>query len=433
MRNRADDLPSMADRALAERDPEVAGLPLLLDADAMAEWLGELLGVTCRVIPGRLRYKAGTSCVASFVLQTHGGEPQSLQCIAHAYNGAGVAKAHKSIEQAPRETVLAFDRGLRVVVTTLAADRALPGVRSLTDPGARARLLERLLPDRPELAGASLRTLRHNPERRWVAVLDPAAGEPVVLRAYRKPDARQHWEAYDRIGRGAARTPALLATSRRHAVAAVEWAPGAELSYDGSDADGFAAAGRTLAGLHDHPPVRLREVSAESQAGAVRAAARHVGVLLPDLGVQASTLAEQIATELARRPQGSTVLHGDFSADQAIRAADGGVTLIDLDAACRGDRAIDLGSARAAALIHATVRGDAGAADAPMTALLDGYGAHRQLPDSSSLALHTAAHLLRRAPEPFRHRQPDWDRTVHAIVMQAGRVLDSTTSGGRVG
>lgn len=422
----------MADRALADRDPEVAGLPLLLDANAMAEWLGELLGVTCRVIPGRLRYKAGTSCVASFVLQTHGGEPQTLQCIAQAYNGAGVAKAHKSIEQAPLETVLAFDRGLRVVVTTLVADRALPGLRRLTDPGARARLLERLLPDRPELVGASLRTLRHNPERRWVAVLNPAAGEPVVLRAYRKPDAEEHWEAYARIGRDAARTPALLAKSRRHALAAVEWAPGTELSYDVSDVDGFAAAGRTLAGLHDHPPVRLRQATARSQAGAVRTAAQHVGVLLPDLAVQASALAEQIATGLAQRPPGSTVLHGDFSADQVIRAADGSVTLIDLDAACRGDAALDLGSARAAALIHATVRGDAGAADAPMTALLDGYGAHRTLPASSALAIHTAAHLLRRAPEPFRRRQPHWDRHVYAIVAQAGRVLGSTTPSGRV-
>lgn len=432
MRSRAEDLPSMADRALADRDPEVAGLSLLLDANAMAEWLGELIGVTCRVIPGRLRYKAGTSCVTSFVLQTDGDEPQSLQCIAQAYSVAGVAKAHKSIDQAPLETVLAFDRGLRVVVTTLAADRALPGLRSLTDPDARARLLERLLPDRPELAGASLRTLRYNPERRWVAVLDPAAGEPVVLRAYRRPDAKEHWETYARIGRDAAHTPDLLAKSRRHAVAAVAWAPGAELSYDVSDVDGFAAAGRALAGLHDHPPVRLREASAQSQAGAARAAAHHVGVLVPELAAQASALAEQIATELAGRSQGSTVLHGDFSADQVIRAADGGITLIDLDAACRGEAAHDLGSARAAALIHATACGDAGAADAPLTALLDGYGAHRRLPDSPSLALHTAAHLLRRAPEPFRRRRPDWDRQVYAIVADAGRVLGSSTSNGRM-
>src|SRR5690625_6225450 len=52
-----------AEQSLADRDPDLPGLALLLDCDRLTRWLGSLLGRPVTVRRHHLRYKPGTSCV----------------------------------------------------------------------------------------------------------------------------------------------------------------------------------------------------------------------------------------------------------------------------------------------------------------------------------------------------------------------------------
>ena len=284
-------------------------------------------------------------------------------------------------------------------MTTLAGDRDLPALTRLHDRQARERLLHRVLPERPRLSCP--RTVRHNPERRWVGVLDDPSGPPVVLRAYRRAVMPGPARAYEQLANGSPRTPPLLGWSHRHGLAAVAWVDGREVSRDLSDLDSFAAAGRALAHLHERQGVRLSPEDPLTQADAVRAAATTVATLLPDLSPEATEVARRLGADIGRCVPGS-VLHGDFSADQVIRGDDGAVALIDLDGARLGEPSVDLACA-AAALAETD-------ADEPgrraLAAMYSGYESVRPLPARRRLSVLGSAHLLRKATEPFRTGSP---------------------------
>ena len=110
-------------------------------------------------------------------------------------------------------------------------------------------------------------------------------------------------------------------------------------------------------------------------------------------------------------------------------AGPGGLAFIDFDRATIGPPEADLGSLAAAALVDQTHQAGKIATEVQL-----GYAEAREGPDPVALATHTAAHLLRRAAEPFRSCWPDWPAGVARILDQAGAVLDDPTAaplGGR--
>ena len=168
-------------------DPDLPGAGVILAQAQLEWWLTESLGRTCTVRLRRLRYKPGTSVVLGFDLtraSRRDGVAVTEPCVAWAYAGHTVAKLAKTLERVPAEACLAHDPGARVLVTTAAGDRALPLLNRLVEPDATTRLLGRLLPDAPDPGRAWIRTVRHNPERRWVGVLERQGEPDLLLRAY---------------------------------------------------------------------------------------------------------------------------------------------------------------------------------------------------------------------------------------------------------
>ena len=405
-----------ADLAVVDRDRDLPALPLLLDAAALSEWLTWQTGEDCRVRPGRLRYKPGTSCVLAFVLE-RGPDGERTACLARTYHSDLAHKVEKSLAKAHPDAVLAVEHALPLLVTDITGDRDVVALGRLRGD-ARTALLRDVLPDRGDLGTATLSTLSHNPERRWVGLLRSAAGDPVVLRAHRHGHVDQHVRGYALHGGSEPRTPRLLGSSRRHALVAVEWVPGRELGLRGATPETLVATGAALAHLHARHVSRLAHLTADGQAEAVRRGAEQCALLQPTLTREVSALADAVTARLAELRHPHALLHGDFSADQVVVGDDGSVTLIDLDSAGRGHPAADLGSARAVALVE-EVDGVPGA----LEAVFAGYEAVRPLPSAGALAVHTAAGLVRRAGEPFRRRDPDWAPRMARILELAQREL----------
>ncbi|MEJ7665394.1 MAG: hypothetical protein WKG07_40655 [Hymenobacter sp.] len=140
------------------------------------------------------------------------------------------------------------DRGL--LMATEAADRDLPGLAALHDR-RRQRLLRRLLGQHElMLDGLQLRTLRHNPHRRWVGTLSATDGPQALLRVYRPDHRRSCTDAIAALARSDLGTPRLLGLHKRLGVVAMEFLPGATLAGLGHPDD----PGRDCAGI----PIRRR-------------------------------------------------------------------------------------------------------------------------------------------------------------------------------
>jgi len=411
---------SPADQALAERDPALPGLAVLLDQQELGTWLSAATGEPMRLRTGYLRYKHATSCVLAGHLDTAQGP---LPCLVSAYTGEDVPKLAKTLERAPRGSVLGLDLTMGLVATTPAADRDLPALARLDDESRRRRLLRALLPNRHGLRGARLETLRHKPHRRWVGLVRLGHGERAVIRVYRPAEARRAARAIEDCGRLDLPTPRLLGADGRRGVAAVEYVPGEVLSeraargHAGAQA-GFRSAGAALAGLHGSAGVPLRGVSRAGEAHAVRAAASQLAVLLPDDAEDVRHLAATLAGRLLALEPARVPVHGDFCAEQVVTRDDHTATLIDLDAARLGEAASDLGCAAAAVARDVVVgRLAEDAAGRYLHALYEGYAAVAPPPDEQRLTLLEAAHLFRRAVEPFRLRQSEeWPDAVRAML-----------------
>jgi hypothetical protein len=390
---------------LVEADPSLAALPFALDDGRLADLLAEH-GRRLRARRA-VRYKPGTSVVVTLDLDD--GPAWLL-----GTTPAATAKIDKTTGRAPAGSIIAADVDRGLLLARPAADRDLPGARH------PERTLRRLLPDlsaRPH----TLRPLVHNAQRRWVAharsdddgaeSAGGAAGDGVLLRAYRNGRFRAHLQVLRRVGDLTPLAPPLVAHSTRRATLAVAFVPGEPL--DAALARGHAggvelrAVGRALAALHGC----RRSGLPAADAGAHRASARQVAWLLPHLGPRLQDLTDRIAAGLAAAgDEPEALCHGDFSADQVVLRPDGAIRLIDWDHACIGAAGDDIAGAAAAGL-----------EDPALTALQDGYAEMRPLP--GMLHVRTAAALLRRAPEPFRHCEPDWPTGVERMLDRAEELL----------
>ena len=406
---------SPADAALVRRDPGVPGLAVLLDDEALRARVGS------QVVRRYLRYKPGTSCVLGATAELDGA-PVDVFLAAHDRESA--VKLEKTSEQAPPGAVLLHDRALGLSGVTSAGDRDLPFLALLADPKRRRRALRQLLPERSGLGAARLSTLSYKPMRRWVGLLQPTSGPPVVLRAYRPPDAARSAAAVAELGHGAPRTPALLAADTALGVVAVEYLPGRTLDrlLGQAPTPDLAAAGRALAALHGRALAGLPARTPQDAVAAVGSAARQVGVLLPALEDAVAGLAHDLSRRLAALPVAEPVtVHGDFSADQVVVGTDGELVLLDLDRAALGDAAEDLASVFAARVAAEVLQHGPGgpSARALLRTLSEGYADSRALPDPEAVAVHAAAHLLRRVTDPFRACAPQWPARTAALLDAA--------------
>lgn len=419
-----------ADQALVARDPRLPDLRLLLDASACASLLGDRLGEPVVVTPRYLRYKPGTSCVLSADLKTAAGHGSLLIA---TYTQHGAPKLAKSVDRAPEGSVLIADPGRGLLVTKATADRDLPGIAALHDRRGHGLVRHLLGTDGPadELA---VRTIRHNPQRRWVGLLGPGDRPRAVLRVYRPRRMTGPLAAVQALARSGLGTPRLLGRHKRLGVSAIEFLPGRTLSTqvaldEVQDSSAYHSAGVSLARLHGCGDLGLRPIAEAAESGAVRKSAAQLARLMPETAAMVHDLADRVTGRLQGLPELRQPVHGDFSADQVVIGADGRTALIDLDSARLGDPAADLACA-CAALARDVALGECTAQDEyrRRRALFDGYRSDGAAIDWDRVTIHEAAHLLRRAVDPFRRRQtPEWTEAAHRLLEAAGDALRAPT------
>lgn len=426
------------DAELARRDPALPGLATLLDDDAFASALRSAApdaGLET-AHASYARYKPGTSCLVSYRLDVGGAE---VDAYARAHPLDDLAKLEPARGRADtsgppwRTPVLLAELG--IAVYPFPHDRRLRSLAGLADPGRRRALLARALPERPDLWEAGLRRLRYKPERRFVAELTADTGARALLKAYDDGDYRgASRNAKVFVSRGSLRVAQRLGRSPGRRVLVTEWLPGRELmeglAGEAPDLDATAMAGAALAELHGQRPHRPGHHTSQGEAETVHEAAGAVGAVCPALAERARRLAVAIAAELAATAFAAVTIHGDFSADQVL-VGDGTAAIVDLDHAVRSDPRTDLGSFTAR-LERDVLAGklSSGRANAATAALLDGYrdrargefdGVKR---GTGWIRPHTAARLLRLAPEPFRYREQDWHDGVEALLTRVQAILD---------
>lgn len=420
---------------LLAADPDVPGLRLLLDDAALTSWLADRLGPSAVPAGARrryLRWKPGAGGVARVRVGT-------ADLFLAVWHRDSAAKRDKTVLRGGR-SVLVDDRDALAVLGLPAADRDLPALSRVLGPGPRLAL-GRLDPvDEParqrlRRAGGTDRptaTLAWKPQRRWVGLSGSEGRGRVVLRAYPPEVLEDVRRRYEAVGRTLPGAPAVLGQDRRRGLLAVEHLPGRGLDrLTGADAAGpDHATGVLLARLHG---ARERELGAglgglpvldvDEECRAVEAAARTVGLLAPDAG--AAALAREVVAALRSLPVPEPVLlHGDLSADQVVVAPSGGTGLIDLDEVALGPACYDLAGITASWWLD-----EPGSAAARVTALLEGYTEGGGVPGPDGLRVRLAAHLLRRAPEPFRSGRRRWAGRVRDAVRCAEQVLHGPSPG----
>ncbi len=422
---------SWGDEALVRRDPELAGLGVLLDAEALAAQLAAArtdLGLRA-VRADYLRYKPGTRCLAGLVLETDALGSVRGHAVVH---GRDAEVKLRKTEEAARRTgataSLALLPELGLSLSLFPFDRKLRVLRRLMDPEAAAERLAPVLGEahRP----SSLEALAYKPERRYVAAAR-AHGKPVAaLKLFARGDDMAA-AARIRIAGETARdgerlnVPRLLAHLPRWRLLVLAWLDGLPLREALSSAAALPAlerVGAALAELHGRPTAGLPAPGPRAGARAVFAAAEHVGWLLPSAGRRVRRLAERVAADLDGAACDAFV-HGDFY-DKQVLLQDERVGVLDFDASHRGDAAEDLGLLLAhlevARLAGERVTPDAASAE---RALVEGYAQHREPPSAARLRLQRAAGLLCLAPHPFRARRATWWDEVEAVVAAATGAL----------
>lgn len=411
-------------------DDALPGLERATAPARLGHWLGEATGRDVRVVPRRLRYKPGVSLVMAIdVLPADApdGDASTRHCLVRAYASDAGAKLLKTVSASP-DSVLGYDARASLMVTTAAGDRDLPLLARLQTPEGLRQVVDRVLPDHPELGSACVRTLRHNPERRWVGLLETGGRPTVLLRGYRSKEVKDRFRAYSALEGGTPRTPAVLGWSRSYGVVAVEWVPGRELAACAGRED-WLAGGATLGRLHDRADVSLHHVSGRHHADGVLEAAELVARLLPGSADSVLGLARDVEHRIRLMEHERSPVHGDFSPDQVIVSDDGGTALVDLDRAHLGDPAADLGCAVADVMTETEESGDVGRGRHVSASLVEGYATARRPPTSATIATYALAYRIRKAAEPFRACRPDWPALVAARVQRAEAARELLSGG----
>lgn len=446
-----------ADSALIDADPRFTALPLLLDSTALARRLSRSMEVTT-VRRRYLRYKAGTSCVLAVDVD---GRPLVIT----AYAPGAAVKLRKAERHAHGAAVLAVDHHAGIVVTTPAGDRDLPALAELDRPDTARNVLHELL--RPHygdagvtLHGLTLRQVSYKPQRRWVGIAELQDDRAFVVRAYRRGAVQDCVRAAMAAELGSPRTPAVLGVDRRRSLMALEYLAGRTLEPGAEPAD-LAAAGAALGALHGRHAGHDPDPADPLGLRAARSAARSLAGLLPDLADRIRAVSADIVAALRHSAGAQVHAHGDFSLDQVVIGPNGSAALIDLDRAGPGQAAGDLGCAAAAAAAYRLAQEAADRAEATVEhsgtnpyagelhpgdldlstvvsvalttvdELSGGYSELRRMPPEPAVRAQIAAHLLRRAVEPFRLCQPYWPTQAELLLAAAGTLVAADRSAHR--
>jgi len=375
-----------------------------------------------------LRYKPGTSCIATFVLETK-TETLWAHAVAHRLDAhEKLAKALQLSSQHLERIVVPNNRPL--VISLFPHDDELNSLSLLASPTEQALLLNKLAPRMKDLLPASLTTLRYKPRRRYVGRLD-IEGEPqAVLKLHSLAEYRQARRAAKSLYSLAKITPAtVLGHSDRHQAILLKWVQGTSLSdqlyYSAIDLTStMLELAKLLSEVHRHPRIKLPSISTPEIISSLHDIPQGLAALSTGLAENARNSVSQAALLLSQLQRPLTSLHGDLSLDQILVGEQ--VSLIDFDNACLGHAEQDLGNL----LAHFERSSLAGrlppdVAERLFEILIREYLLQGGQADWSAIKLYAAISLLRMIQEPFRCRLPNWRESATEIMERAASLLEA--------
>jgi hypothetical protein len=425
---------SAAETDLVRRDSAIPGLPLVLDTDAFVAALRTASPQadlrSAQIVYARL--KPRRYCRVTYRLDVAGAP---LDVDVRACRSEDLASWLKDDD---RGIVVSGPLGVgrivledcAVVVNVFPNDLKLPELQHLAEAVEREQALRELLPERPALWRSELRCLRYRPERRYVVELRAADGSRALLKSYtRKAYIRGRHNAHAFHSNGLLRIARPLGCSDSRRLIAYEWLPGRLLMElcvaPDLDRPAVLRTGAALAALHAQETDGLNVWTREAEAADLLSLASELGFVCPKLAHRADELGRRLAAHLASAPAIHCPIHGDFSANQVLVNHDE-VAIIDLDWACYGDPADDLGNF-IAQVESLALRGEVspGRVELVRDALLEGYTRAANRPPPERTGLYTAVKVFRRARFPFRTREPIWPTRTEALVERAAAILDA--------
>jgi aminoglycoside phosphotransferase (APT) family kinase protein len=352
----------------------------VLRAELGALLSGGRLG-PCRL--QRAKFKPGRKLTAYYTVRTcqqGAGGPRSRP-VAVVWTPAGTNGIRELSPEALAMQAEALDRGLASPFAQLAAevpawgmnlcisplDAHFPQLVRLSDPRYVRDMLTAVYdthlaaPSEPA-AQYTVVPIRYRPGQRHVLRYDPAVGASdnngvVFAKLYANGDGARFGRVARRVADWLTECGAGLAAVRPQAYVAADAAvlyprvAGTPLSWYLQRGGRYVAgclrrAGIILRALHDAPAAVAAELVPHDLAGEVKLIARaseHIHALLPPTGATIITLLDRAQALNARLPQeGPTLAHGDFKADH-LWVTGTGLTLIDFDACCLADPALDIG------------------------------------------------------------------------------------------
>ena len=367
---------------LITQDPDLPGLALLHDDDALSAALRTHDPGIHRARVHYLRYKPHTHCLAALHLEHHDGKQS------HAYAKALPRASHDWDWQQRR--LHKRHGGIRLA---LAAHHLL-----IASPEHDRRLN----PDLPPEATI----LRYKPERRLVARLGAhllryhtTADYPAILRAAT-------------TGAAVGGAP-IHSTDASHASITTAWLEGDTLHH--ADAATAAHIGACIARIQQSPADHLPHTTPADEQHSLAQTLATIDHLHPALTPAVAALIRQSGRALAHDNPAPCLSHGDLSLDQIIHSPDDTYHLIDWDNACRATPDADLATLIGKTLAHTPTTN----AHTLRDALLDGYA--RPI-NRHSLHWRTIAALIRLIPEPYRRRDPAWPDTMRARLEQTAQI-----------
>ncbi|HSE15908.1 MAG TPA: aminoglycoside phosphotransferase family protein [Pyrinomonadaceae bacterium] len=232
-------------------------------------------------------------------------------------------------------------------------------------------------------------------------------------------------ETYLQLASSCPRVVKPIEYSELHQLLLLHAIPGSRIAdlQDKQLSDGFAGLAQTLASLHStsipsHLPHFLRH-----DPDRLRNCARIIGIARPDVARVATELDRELRSTIPSE-EPLVCLHGDVHPKNGI-AANGCVTLIDLDQSAVGPAAADLGSMLA--LLHYNRRIGLLTHEREQelaNVFLDAYAGSRQLPTQKSLRWHTAAALLsERALRSVNRVRPEGLHHLSQLLNDAREIL----------
>ncbi len=425
----------VGDLSLVARDTILAGLQTVLDPQLV---LGRLRQQHPEVNWEKpaityVQYKPQAGCLAAYRIEANGLE---IEFYGKAYPvalrhdlGPGY-RGEDFVQRLGTRRVWVNFEDIATAIYFFPSDRNLGGLTSLAPDHRRKRLLKGMVPGSSYLPTARLQAVRYKPERRYVAKLLHEGIPCATLKTY-APAGYLTALANSHIFRSedVLRIPKQLGCSNENGVLLFQWLPGNTLrevlTSSRPEVDSVLSVGRALACLQRQPGTELPLFTREEEIRRTVALADWLSFVCPELAPRVSGVSRKLSATLAAFPAGDCPCHGDFYADQVILLPEGSVGVLDLDRACRAERALDLGLFLAHLerdVLENELPGQVG--EKAKAAFLTGYSRVSSLPDPDHLAFYTALGLFRLTPDPFRRRNIDWLARTEALLKRVETYLD---------